>query len=374
MFPLPPLIAAALVALAALLATFLPRPPWLVAVLAGAHRAPPIGWLLIGVVLGPLLGVLDPPLIDALTPVVACAIGWFAAGAAARLAAPAHPIPGAPLRESWSAGDVVGLLAAFLLPAAVVYAAMRVLPPSIAPMWKPTWPVLAILAATVALAASPRAGAATGISLVVTAGALLALFPHARRSDLPPIAMWIGFTLGGTLICMLVAMRLGRQPKTRPAATITALCLGAGIGIASGTSPYLICGLLGFALARWRPGYEQLADELAPTQSTVGALLWFAAGALTGGRFPAVYVGALLLALWPVLRRRFAAGVPESRHTLGLALALSFALTSTRTLGAERPTVVTVAALALLLTSLVPARRPARAPLTSPTPPAEVTA
>ena len=84
MFPLPPLIAAVLVALAALLVTYLPRPPWLVAVLAGARRAPPIGWLVIGVVLGPLLGVLDRPLIDALTPVVACAIGWFAAGAAAR--------------------------------------------------------------------------------------------------------------------------------------------------------------------------------------------------------------------------------------------------------------------------------------------------
>jgi len=373
-FPLPPLIAAVLVALAALLVTYLPRPPWLVAVLAGARRAPPIGWLLIGVVLGPLLGVLDRPLIDALTPVVACAIGWFAAGAAARLAAPATLAPGAPIREPWSAADVAGLVAAFLIPAGLLYGAQRVLPPPIAPAWKPAWPVIAVLSASLALAASPRAAAATGWSLLVTAAALLGFFPHARRSDLQPIALWLGFALGGTFVCVLVARRLGRQPKTRPAATITALCLAAGIGIASGASPYLVCGLLGLALAKWGPGYERVADELAPTESTVGALLWFAAGVLAGGRFPAVYVAALLLALWPALRRRFVTAVPAARHTLGLALALSFALTSTRQLGTESGAVVTAAAIALLVTSLVPVRSREPARLTSATPPAEVTA
>lgn len=370
MFPLPPLVAAALVALAALLATYLPRPPWLAAVLAGARRAPPIAWLLIGVILGPLLGVLDGSLALGLTPIVACAIGWVAAGAAARLTGPESP-----LREPWTAGTIAELVAAFVLPAALVYGATRVLPPTVAPVWKPVWPVIAVLSASLALAAAPRSGAATALSLLVTAGALLALFPHARRSDLPPIALWLGFALGGTLVGVLVATRLGRQPKTRAPATITALCLAAGIGIASGTSPYLVCGLLGLALAKWGPGYERLADELAPTSSTVGALLWFAAGALAGGRFPPVLVAALLLALWPGVRRRFAGAVASSRHTLGLALALSYALTAERTLGAvERGALVTASALALLLTSLVPARTPAPAPLTSPTPPAEVTA
>lgn len=370
MFPLPPLVAAALIALAALLVTYLPRPPWLVAVLAGARRAPPIGWLLIGVVLGPLLGVLDGALLDGLTPVVACAIGWIVAGAAARLTAPQSPI-----REPWSAGDVAGLLAAFVLPGALLYGAMRVLPPGVAPVWKPVWPVIAVLSASVALAAARRAVAATAVSLLVTAGALLALFPHAHRSDLPPIAMWLGFALGGALVCVLVAVRLGRQPKTRGAATITALCFAAGIGIASGASPYLECGLLGLALAKWGPGYERLADELAPTASTVAALLWFAAGALPGGRFPPVLVAAALLALWPALRRRFAAAVPASRQTLGLALALSYALTGERTLGpVERGALVTAAAFALLVISLVPGRNAAPAPLTSPTPRAEVTA
>ena len=197
MFPLPPLIAAVLVALAALLVTYLPRPPWLVAVLAGARRAPPIGWLVIGVVLGPLLGVLDRPLIDALTPVVACAIGWLAAGAAARLAA---PVSGAAIREPWSAADVAWLVAAFLIPAGLLYGALRVLPPPIAPTWKPAWPVIAVLSASLALAASPRAAAATGWSLLVTAAALLGYLPHARRSDVEPIALWLGFAFGGPLV------------------------------------------------------------------------------------------------------------------------------------------------------------------------------
>lgn len=370
MLPLPPLVAAALVALAALLATYLPRPAWLNAVLAGGHRVPPVAWMLTGVILGPLLGVLDRPLINALTPVVACAIGWFAAGAAARLVAP--QAPGAPVRDPWSAGQIAGLLASFLVPAALLYGAMRFLPPTVAPVWKPVWPVLAILAAAVTLAAAPRPGAATALSLIVTAGALLALYPHARRSDLAPIALWLGFALGATIICVLIATRLGRQPKTRGAATITALCLAAGIGIASGTSPYLVCGLLGLALAKWAPGYERLADELAPTQSTVGALLWLAAGVSAGGRFPAVSIAAVLLTLWPAWRRRFRAAAPETGRTLGLALALSFALTSERTIGPESAGIVTAAAIALLLTSLVSARHPTAAPLTSPTPQPEV--
>ncbi|HEY6224483.1 MAG TPA: hypothetical protein VIW26_11910, partial [Gemmatimonadales bacterium] len=268
MFPPPPLVAAALIALAVLLATYLPRPPWLVAVVAGIRRAPPIGWLLIGVVLGPLLGVLDGALIAGLTPVVACAVGWLAAGAAARLSA-----PGSPAREPWSMRDVAGLVAAFVLPAALLYGATR-LPPVLAPVWKPAWPVIALLSTSLALAAAPRPGAATGLSLLVTAATLLALFPRAHRSDLFPIALWSGFVLGGTLVCLLVATRLGRQPKTRGAATITALCFAAGIGIASGSSPYLECGLLGLALAKWAPGYERLAEDLAPITPTVGALLW----------------------------------------------------------------------------------------------------
>ena len=370
MFPLPPLAAAALIALAALLATYLPRPPRLDVVLAGARRAPPIGWLLIGVVLGPLLGVLDGALLEGLAPVVACAIGWIAAGAAARLTAPQSPI-----REPWTAGDAAGLVAAFVLPAALLYGAMRFLPPSVAPVWKPVWPVIAVLSASVALAAAPRIRAATAVSLLVTAGALFALFPHTHRSDLTPIALWLGFGLGGVFVCVLVATRLGRQPKTRAAATITALCLAAGIGSASGASPYLVCGLLGVALAKWGPGYERLADELAPTASTVAALLWFAAGALAGGHFPQVLIAAGLLALWPAARRRFATAVPAPRQTLGLALALSYALTAERTLSpVERSALVTAAALALLLISLVPARNAAPAPLTSPTPRAEVTA
>lgn len=371
MFPLPPLVAAALVALAVLLATYLPRPPWLDAVLAGVRRAAPIGWLLIGVLLGPVIGVLDRSTVDALTPVVACAIGWLAAGATARLAAVA-----APARAPWTAGEIARFVAAFLVPAGLLYAAMRFLPATLVPGWKPVWPVIAVLSAALALAAAPagRAGAATIVSLLVTAGALLALFPHTRRSDLPAIALWLAFAVGGAVVCLLVARRLGRQPKTRPAATITALCLGAGIGIASGTSPYLVCGLVGVVLAKWGPGYERLADELAPTESTVGAVLWFAAGVFAGGRFPATYLAAILLALWPALRRRFDGGAPAGRYTLGLAFALSYALSTVRTLGAGSAALVTAAALALLAASLVPANRPGPAPLTSSPPPAEVTA
>jgi hypothetical protein len=368
-FPLPPLVAAALVAIAALLATYLPRPHWLARVLAGARRAPPLGWYLAGVVLGPMLGLVDRAVLDALTPVLACAIGWIAAAAGARLAAPrsraAAPRPGI---------ELAGVAAAFFIPAALLYAALRLLPPTIAPAWTPIWPVIGVLSASVALAATTRTGVATTLSFLVTAVALGALLPHAHRSDWRQSAVWVGFAIVGTAVCALLAVRLGRQSKTRPAATITALCLAAGLGLATGTSPFLLCGLMGVALARWGPGYERLGAELTPAEPSVSTVLWVGAGAFAGGRFPAVYLAAVVLALWPSLGRRFATAPPNDPRTIGLALVLSFALTSERVIGAEGAAILTAVALALLATGLVPRATPVAHPLTPPTQPAEVTA
>lgn len=370
MFPLPPLVAAALVACAALLATYLPRPSWLVRLLAGAGTISPLPWYLIGVVFGPMLGLMDRSVQQAITPALGCATGWIAAAAGARAAAPTSRAR----YPAWTPRELAGVLSAFLIPAALLYGAPKFLPPSIAATWKPIWPLLAVSATAMAWTTTARTSLVSTISLLVSAGAVLALLPHAHRSDWWQSLTWCAFALGGTASCMLVAVRLGRQPKTRPAATITALCLAAGIGLASGTSPFLVCGLLGIALTKWGPGFERLGDELTPTEPTITALVWMAAGALAGGRFPTVYVAALLLALWPALRRRIAPAVPAGRYASGLALVLSFTLTTERFLGAEGTALLTAVAVALLAAALVPSRAPETQRLTSPTRPAEVTA
>jgi hypothetical protein len=305
-----------------------------------------------------------------MTPALGCATGWIAAAAGARAAAPADRSAPHP----WAFRDLTGIVLAFLVPVALLYGAQRFLPPSMAPPWKPLWPLLLVFGAAMAWIATARTHLVTTLSLLVTAGALLALLPHAHRSDWWQTLGWLAFALGGTAACMLVALRLGRQPKTRPVATITALCLAAGIGLASGTSPFLVCGLLGVTLTRWGPGYERLGDQLTPTEPTISALVWLAAGALAGGRFPAVYAAAVLLALWPALHRRIAAAVPAGRFASGLALTLSFTLTTEKTLGTEGTAVLTAVAVALLVAGLVPARGSAADRLTSPTRTAEVTA
>jgi hypothetical protein len=345
-FPLPPLVAAALAALAALLATYLPRPAWLARALDGVAAATPLGWYLVGTILGPVLGLLDGHVLDASTPVLACAIGWIAARAGATLAAPRPPAERRSLRE------LAGIGLALVVPAALLYGAGRFLPPALAPAWTPAPAVLATLVAALIMAGatSPRAAA---VALLTATGALLTLLPHTRRADLWHAAAWGGFAIGGAATSALVAARLARRAPTHLPATIAGIGLGAGIGLATSTSPLLVCALTGAALARWSPAHARLAVDLRATEPVVAALLWVAAGAMLGGPLRVVAVAAVLLSLVPLARRL---SVPQaaSDRTLGLAVALSFGLTAVDALGPEGPAIRTAAALALLVTAAVP--------------------
>ncbi|MGH7539353.1 MAG: hypothetical protein ACREMF_12015, partial [Gemmatimonadales bacterium] len=281
MFPLPPLVATALVAVAALLATRLARPPWLSGALGWAATASPLGWYLVGTLLGPALELLDHPLLEASIPVLACAIGWVACRAAAGLAS---PIDTRTVRASGIVADVV----AFLAPAGLLVAALRLLPPALVPVWKPVWPTVATLAAALAVAGAASLRHATIGALIVASGAVFALLPLATSAGLRETAQWMGFTLGGAVLCTLFAERLARGSDTPMPGMIAAICLGAGIGLASGASPFVVCALTGLALARWSPAHARLARELATSEPAVAAVLWVAAGALVSGPFPGV--------------------------------------------------------------------------------------
>lgn len=364
MFPLPPIVAAALAGLAALLATYLPRPAWLSRALDGVAAATPLGWYLVGVVLGPALGLLDDDTLDAAIPAMACAIGWIAALAGATLAAPR------PAGERRSPGLWAVAALTLVIPAALLYGAGRFLPPALAPAWKPAPAIIATLVAALVLAAATDVRTTTA-ALLTAAGALVTLLPHAHRADLLHGARWAGFAIGGAATSAIVAARLARRAPSPIPSTIAGIALAAGIGLATGTSPLVVCALTGAALARWSPAHARIADDLRATEPVAGAALWIAAGAMFGGPLPVVAVAAVALALVPLIRR-FSAPRAGSDRTLGLTVLLSFTLTAAGALGPQAPALRTAAVLALLLTAVIPALFAPAGRLTSPHPRPEV--
>ena len=348
-----------MLAVAGIAAARLPRPRWLTRALDAAAAATPLGWYLLGVLLGPALGLLDRTLIAACTPALACGLGWVAAREGSALGAPVDP------NDLPTARDLSDSAAALLVPAAVLYTAARFLSPSLAPMWNPIAPVVATLAAAVALAGATDLRRATILALAVAAGALLIQLPHRR------LAAWAVFTLGGAALTALVVDRVGRHAASPLPGAISGVCLGAGIGVATGVSPLLVCALAGGALAQWSSRSVTLATHLATSAPPVASALWVAAGALADAPFPSVPLAAALLALWPLLRRRLGGRPAAAGETFGLAVALSFTLT----VGRGGNTVLTTAALALLLVRVAPAApRPTAERLTSRARHAEVSA
>jgi hypothetical protein len=349
--PLSPLIAVALLAIAGVAASVLPRPAWVVRALQAVGTATPLGWYLLGVVLGPALGLLDRSLLDACTPALACAIGWIAARAGAGLATPRAPGDRTAARDTATAG------VALVIPAALLYAAGRYLAPPLAPDWKPVGPVIATLAAAVTLAGSADSRRALIVALFAAAAGLVVQPPFGRLAGVPFPAAWAGFTIAGVALAALLADRIARRAASPVPGAIAGICLGAGIGLATGASPLLVCALAGAALARWSPPFARLSDDLAVTEPAVAAVLWVAAGASISGPFPAVAVAALLLALWPLLRARLARGALRADPAFGLAVASSFAYTAGPAAGRWGPAIVTATAIGLLVLRTVPAAR-----------------
>jgi len=347
--PLPPLVAVALLAIAGVLASRLPRPAYIARALQAVGAAAPLGWYLVGVVFGPVLGLLDRPLLDACAPVLACAIGWVAARAGAVLGAPRPPDDRFAIRDAAAAG------AALVIPAALLFAAGRYLTPPVAPDWKPEAPVIATLAAAVTLAGATGRRYVIILALLAATAGILTQPAQGRLAGLPFPVAWAGFTIAGVALAALLANQIARRAATPLPGTIAAVCLGAGVGVATGTSPLVVCALVGAALARWSPPFARLSDDLAITAPTVAAVLWVAAGAQLSGPFPAVALAAALLACWPLVHARLARTASRTDQTFGLAVASSFAYTAGPAAGRWGPALVTATAISLLVLRAIPA-------------------
>lgn len=326
----------------------------------------PLCWYGIGMLLGPALGLLDHQLLEGVTPALILATGWVAARAGGEAATPGHGdrAPGGRV------GALTDAVAAWLVPAALLYAAARLLPASLAPGWAPRLPVIGVLAGAVAVASGASRRLTTVVALWAMVGALVAPLPHGKVLDLPRQAVWIGLAVAGVALTVVLWEWITRRATLPLGGAVAGMAIGAGVGLATGASAVVVCALAGAIVARRQPSGPALGTDLARSEAPASAMLWVAAGAQAGGPLAVIVSAAVALALWPVARRLTFRTAAPADHTLGLALVLSYVWAT----GQDRPgPLVTAAAIAVLLAGAVPARdRPVPSRLTSGLAPAEV--
>jgi Kef-type K+ transport system membrane component KefB len=305
-----PVLTLGLVAAGGIAVTRLPRttlrlpPPFALVRAAGTPL------LLLGLLLGPGIGVVDAPTLRALAPLTALASGWIGAVLGARF-------EWRFVRRIPTAVWVLVLLqsvAVFGLVGTAAWLCARLLP-ALAAAWSPPLPAILALAAVamvsgpgaVALAAASaglrggRMAHAVGLAALLDSafGALgfaLALAPqHPTRPVLGTVLAWGEwlFLAGGSAWLLGVFFRrLARfAPRGEVAIPLLGtLLLAAGVGYAAGLSPFLVCALAGAAIANISPNRHRVRRLLGNWEHTLYAILLIIAGALL--RLPTIWIVA----------------------------------------------------------------------------------
>jgi len=279
---LSPVLALAGLAAIGLLVTRLPLParrrvPWLDPVLAAGGPL-----VLLGIILGPGavpgIGFLDGSVLRSLAPVTALAIGWIGAGLGARFEwRSVRRIS----RRAW-------LLAA--LPSGAAFGAValgawmltRALP-AVAAAWTPRLAAILMLAAVAAVSgpgvvalvareAGLRRSTARGLvlaaSLETLVGALLFFVPVAlhRGDGLTTIAFAVGSTaLVG--VAFLSLMRVWPAGADIGFAVLATLAFGAGVGYATGLSPFVVCALAAAVIVHASPPARRAGGAIKEKES-----------------------------------------------------------------------------------------------------------
>jgi hypothetical protein len=299
-----PILALALVAAAGIAATHLQLPA--LRHRLSLYRLPAIGgwapFVLLGLLLGPGLGVLDRPTVRDLAPVTALGVGWIGAAFGARLDwRLVRRVP----RRIWALAALQGAvvfgataLGAWLLARAF---------PTLAAAWRPTRPALLILAAAATVSA-PGAVAlvarATGVrralvkvferaaTLDTAIGALafaltLAVYhPRQPFASLPLAALEWGAVAvaasGGVGMVFLWLSRL-RPVSLGGAAGLDLLgvmLFGAGVGYAADLSPFVVCALAAALIVNLSGERRRVRTLLEAWEPTIYAAFLMVAGAL----------------------------------------------------------------------------------------------
>ena len=274
-----PLIALALLLAAGLAATRLRLPHLRIAAAAVV--------VLIGLLLGPGLGVLDPATRSTLAPITALGVGWIGAVFGAELES--RFVRRIPARV-WALGALRA--AAILLVTVLTARLLTRAVPALAAVWRPTIPALLTLGAA-AIISTPGPGAKRRTALVDTVFAALVFafglgLSHPHRPFHGAAlgwAYWIAVAVvssGGVGVLFLWLSRL-REEIDRAAlglALLGMVLVGAGLGYATDLSPFVVCALATALIVNLSPLKRRVQALLLSWEPPIYAVLLVAAAAL----------------------------------------------------------------------------------------------
>jgi hypothetical protein len=302
-----PVLALALVLVAGIGLTRLSRPTRRARPLLADLAAIGAPFLLLGLLLGPALGVIDSAGLRLLQPVIALAIGWIGALFGARLEwRMVRRISG----RTWLVGATLALPVLAVTTILAWVLARRL--PALAESWgHPSVPAALALGGALTTAASqrgPRLGRRNAL-LDTLFGACAVV--SAMALDHPHLALrnvaWTliaGLGLGGLFVALARGDIISDPTEAGVAALAVLLC-GAGVSFATGLSPFVVCALVAAVAVSFSPVPIRRAIAGVLTRWEIGlyAAFLIVAGALLRPMSPWVVLAAPVLALFRVIAR-----------------------------------------------------------------------
>jgi len=302
-----PVLALALVILAGIGVTRLSRPSFRHPALLADLLATGVPFLLLGLVLGPGLGVVDDAGLRMLQPLVALAIGWTGALFGARLE---WRMVRRISARTWLIGATLAL-PVLLVTTVMAWTLARALPPLAEAWGRPLLPAALMLGGALTTAASqrgPRLGrrnalldTAFGTAAVTVAVALY--HPHVALRSLA-LTLVAGVALGGLFVALARGGLLS-EPRDAGIAAFGVILCGAGFSYVAGLSPFVVCGLEASVLMSFSPApvRRAAAGLLSRWEVPLYAAFLIVAGALLRPLTAWLLLAALVLALIRVLVR-----------------------------------------------------------------------
>ena len=302
-----PVLALALVLVAGIGVTRLSRPALRPVPLLADLAATGAPFLLLGLLLGPALGVIDGAGLRLLQPVVALAVGWTGALFGARLE---WRMVRRISARTWLVGATLALpvLATTTTMAWVLARGL----PTLAESWgHPSVPAALAVGGALTTAASqrgPRLGRRNAL-LDTLFGALavvlaMALYhPHLALRHVA-LTVIVGLGLGGVFVALTRSDMIADPSEAGVAALAVILC-AAGISYAAGLSPFVVCALAAAVTTSFSPVSirRAMAGVLTRWEIALYAAFLIVTGALLRPMTPWILLAAPVLALVRVLAR-----------------------------------------------------------------------
>jgi hypothetical protein len=295
-----PALALALVLIAGIGITRLSRPTFQRPPLLDDLLATGAPFVLLGLLLGPGLGAVDPAGLRLLVPLIALGIGWSGAVFGARL-------EWRMLRRVSRRGWLVG--ATLALPVLVVTTAgawllARALP-AVAESWgHPSLPVALALGGALTTEANqrgPRLGRRNALLDTTFGAAAVAVATALYHPHYAVRSIVLTLVAGGAFGGLCVALLRARETEPRDAAigTFAVILCGAGFSYAAGLSPFVVCALEAAILVSVSPPAlrHTIAAVLSRWETFLYAAFLIVAGALLHPLTVWLLVAAVTLAV-----------------------------------------------------------------------------